>query len=203
MCSSFLLHKEVMMTATSSACSAQVPAGSQRAIRILDGISIFTGKAVSWLLIPMMLSLVYEVCMRYLFHSPTIWSMDVAVMMFGINFMVGSAYCLQSGGHIRTDFFYNNWSVKTKAKVDILMYILLFFPVHLVFLEVGWGYFWKSFSIGETMVSSPWMPIVWPLKFAIPCCVALTLLQGVSEVIKNVYRWKTGVDYWAVESEAA
>ena len=132
----FLAPEDVMMTAANSPSVDRVPASAQRTIRILDGISIFTGKAVSWLLIPMMLSLVYEVFMRYLFHSPTIWSMDMAVILFGINFMVGSAYCLQSGGHIRTDFFYNNWSVKTKAKVDILMYILLFFPVHIVFLEV-------------------------------------------------------------------
>lgn len=181
----------------------QIPASARTAIRVLDGISIMTGKAVSWLLVPMVLSLVYEVCMRYFFHSPTIWSMDMAVMLFGINFMVGSAYCLQSGGHIRTDFFYNNWSVKTRARVDILMYLCLFFPVHIVFLEVGWKYFWKSFSIGETMVSSPWMPIVWPLKFAIPCCLVLTLLQGVSEMIKNIYRWKTGVDYWSNDSESS
>ena len=181
----------------------QVPASMKRVVQVLDGISIYAGKIVSWMLVPMILSLVYEVVMRYCFRSPTIWSMDVAVILFGINFMVGSPACLQAGGHIRTDFLYNSWSIRTKAMVDLAMYVVLFFPVHLLFLEIGWNYFYKSFRISETMVSSPWMPVVWPLKFAIPCCVALTLLQGVSEVIKCVYRWKTGINLWPTEAHIA
>lgn len=181
--------------------SDQVPLAAQKAISVLDGISIVSGKAVSWLLIPMTISLVYEVIMRYFFHSPTIWSMDVAVILYGINFMVGSAYCLQSGGHIRTDFFYTNWSIRKKALVDIIMYLIVFFPIHFVFLDIGWAYFWKAFSINETMVSSPWMPLTWPLKIAIPLCIVLSILQGISEVIKNICRYKTGVDFWAPEEK--
>ncbi len=180
---------------------AQVPATAQSIIRVLDGISIFAGKACSWLLIPMVLSLVYEVVMRYFVHAPTIWAMDVAVIMYGINFMIGSPFTLQAGEHIRMDFIYNRWSTRTKAVVDILMYLVLFFPVHIVFLQIGWSYFYKSFQQNEHIVSSPWMPIIWPLKFAIPLSIVLLLLQGISEVMKCYYRIKTGENLWGKEEE--
>lgn len=173
-----------------------VPAKAQRAIAFLDGMSIVVGKAVSWLIMPMMLCLVYEVCSRYFFNKPTIWSMDMALILYGINFMVGSPYCLQQGQHIRTDFLYNTWSIRTRACVDILMYMIFFFPVHLIFLDIGWAYFWKSFMQNESMVTSPWMPIVWPLKFAMPVCIFFTITQGISEVIKSYYRYKTNTNLW-------
>ena len=74
---------------------ATVPAGALRTINALDGLSEFTGKTVSWLYIPMVAALVFEVVMRYAFQAPTIWSMDVAVTLYAINFMVSSPYCLQ------------------------------------------------------------------------------------------------------------
>lgn len=179
-----------------------VPDNAKATITFLDGLSIFFGKAVSWLIIPMMFSLVYEVSMRYMFNSPSIWSMDMALILYGINFMVGSPYCLQQGQHIRTDFLYNRWSVKTKAVVDIITYLVLFFPAHIIFFDIGCGYFWKSFQQNESMVTSPWMPIVWPLKFAIPLCVGLTMLQGVSEVLKSYYRFKTSENLWPTDEHS-
>lgn len=186
--------------ATTLEAMLRVPPGAIKTITLLDNLSILTGKGISWIILPMVLSLVYEVGMRYLFRSPTIWAMDVALILFGIHFMVGSAYCLQQGQHIRTDFFYNTWSIRKKAIVDMLNYIFFFFPVHFVFLDIGWAYFYKSYAQNESAITSPWMPIIWPAKMAIPICLALMLLQGVSEFLKCYYRWKTNADLWPVHA---
>lgn len=177
---------------------AQVPSGAQKMVTLLDGISVFVGRKAAWLALPMMLSLIYEVTMRYLFKMPTIWAMDVAIGLYGVHFMLGSPYCLKEGQHIRTDFFYHHWSVRTKAVVDLINYIVLFFPVHIIFFDISCGYFYKSFSQNEVSVTSPWMPPIWPVKLAIPICVGLTLLQGLSEVLKCYYRYKTRYDLWPV-----
>ena len=178
---------------------ATVPASAQLAISRLDSISEFTGKAVSWLYIPMVAALVFEVVMRYCFHAPTIWSMDVAVTLYAINFMISSPYCLQSGGHIRMDFFYSGWGVRRKATMDLIMYILFYFPVHIVFLYVGFEFFWESFTTGERSIMSPWMPLLWPMKIAFPISLSIMLTQGVSEVIKCWFRRKTGENLWSTE----
>ena len=53
-----------------------------------------------------------------------------------------------------------------------------------VFAWLGWEYFWKSFEQNERIVTSPWLPIVWPFKFMMPSAAVLLLLQGVSEFLK-------------------
>ena len=183
------------------AAMATVPSGVQKAVTILDNISIIVGKFGAWFCVPMIFCLVWEVFMRYVFVAPTIWASDLTVQLFGAMYMLASPYCLRDGGHVRTDFFYHNWSVRTRALSDLLHYILLFFPAHIVFLQVGWAYFMKSFLANEVSPLSGWMPIIWPAKFCIPFYVAITMTQGISEVIKCIYRIKTKVDLWHPEVE--
>ena len=61
---------------------------------------------------------------------------------------------------------------------------MFFFPAMFVFTWLTWEYFWKSFQQGERIVTSPWLPIIWPFKFMMPLSGALLLLQGVAECIK-------------------
>lgn len=172
------------------------PPRADKIVKALDGISDVVGKIGSYLVAPMLVALVYEVVSRYFFNAPTIWAGDVALICYGIYFMIGSPYCLKEGMHIRTDFLYSRWSTKTKGLVDFITYLALYIPTHLVFLEIGWKYFYKSFKQGEVIISSPWMPIIWPMKAAIPLSIALMILQGVSETIKAYYAWRHGASYW-------
>ena len=155
--------------------------------RALDGITRWSGWIVAWMILPMVGSLVYEVIGRYFFNAPTIWAYDMTYMLYGSFFMLGSAYTLLQKAHIRTDLFYDNWSPRVQGCVDLACYLLLFFPALTLFLMVGWDYFWTSFERNERIVTSPWMPIVWPFKGAIPVATALLLLQGLSETLKSAY----------------
>ena len=168
----------------------------RRIVDAIDTISGFFGKSISFLLIPMVFCLLYEVVGRYFFTAPTIWAGDMATIMYGMLFMIASSYCLREGGHIRTDFLYNRWSERTQGGVDFLIYLFVFLPVHLVFLKVSWDFFLKSYQLGERIISSPWMPIIWPLKFAIPLGIFLITLQGIAETIKSFYAWRYGKFFW-------
>ena len=158
--------------------------GAVRLAGAIDAITRVAGKAIAWLIIPMVLSLVWEVVARYFFDAPTIWAYDMTFMLYGTFFMVGSAWTLQRGGHIRTDVYYGQWSHRTQARVDLVCYVVLFFPALVVFAWLGGEFFWKSFQQNERIVTSPWLPIVWPFKFVIPLSAVLLVLQGVAECIR-------------------
>jgi TRAP-type mannitol/chloroaromatic compound transport system permease small subunit len=160
------------------------PTTLTRVTRALDAITRACGIAVAWLIIPMVGSLVWEVAARYLFNAPTTWAYDMTFMLYGTFFMIGSAWTLQRGGHIRTDTYYGRWPRRTQARVDLACYLVLFFPALTILAWLGWEYFWKSFQQNERIVTSPWLPIVWPFKFMIPFATVLLLLQGVSEFLK-------------------
>ncbi|MFO1317697.1 MAG: TRAP transporter small permease subunit [Burkholderiales bacterium] len=155
-----------------------------RVAHALDAVTRFVGKAIAWLILPMVGSLVWEVVARYFFDAPTVWAYDMTFMLYGTFFMLGSAWTLQRGGHIRTDVYYGKWSHRTQARVDLACYVVLYFPALLVFFWLGAEYFWKSFQQNERIVTSPWLPIVWPFKFVIPATAALLVLQGIAECIR-------------------
>jgi TRAP-type mannitol/chloroaromatic compound transport system permease small subunit len=165
-----------------------------RLVRVIDKFTDATGTWVSWLNVPLVLAVSYEVIARYAFNAPTIWSFDVTYMLYGTIFMLGSAFALHKGAHIRTDFFYERWSVKTKGWVDSVSYIALFFPALLVFLVVSGNEAWYAFSIHETSEQTPWRPLLWPFKAVVPVASLLLLMQGVSETIKSVYAARTGIE---------
>ena len=186
-----MANEDIILTVPPEPVKGQ---GLIKVCSVIDTVSIWSGKIVAVLIFPMTFSLVWEVVARYLFNAPTIWANDVATMLYGAFFMLGSAYALQRQQHIRTDFLYEKWSTRTKGIVDSILYIFLFFPGMIFFLWVGFGYAKKSVMLGERIVSSPWMPIIWPLKICIPLAVFLLLLQGVSELVKSMYAATTGVD---------
>jgi TRAP-type mannitol/chloroaromatic compound transport system permease small subunit len=164
-----------------------------RAVRAIDRFTDVTGTWVAWLNIPLVLAVSYEVVARYAFNAPTIWSYDITYMLYGTIFMLGAAYALHKGAHIRTDFFFEKWSVRTQGTIDSIAYIVFFFPSLVMFLVVGWDEAWYSFVIGETSEQTPWRPILWPFKMVIPLTCLLLIVQGVSETIKSVYAARTGV----------
>lgn len=165
----------------------QAPRALVAAIRVIDLIAYYTGWTVAWLIIPMVGSLVYEVISRFVFERPTVWAYDMTFMLYGSFFMLGAAYTLYRKGHIRTDSFYGAWSPRQQGIVDAVCYALFFFPGLIAFLWVGWDFFAVSWARNETIVTSPWMPVVYPFKFVLPLSTGLLLLQGVSEFLKSLY----------------
>jgi TRAP-type mannitol/chloroaromatic compound transport system permease small subunit len=161
-------------------------------VRALDRVADWSGQLFCWLIIPLVAVMVYEVIARYAFHAATIWSYDISYMSYGAHFMLGAAYTLLRGGHIRTDVFYMNWSARTKGIVDATLYLLFFFPGIALFFWMGLQEALHSFDIKEVSDASPWRPAIWPLKMCIPLALGLLFLQGASEFLKSFYAARKG-----------
>ena len=163
-------------------------------IRLIDGFTDRTGTIISWLSLPLVLGVAYEVTARYVFNAPTVWVYDMTYMLYGTLFMLGAAYALHKGAHIRTDFFWEKFSVRRKGWIDSISYIVFFFPSLFMLFLISWNEFHYSFQINETSDQTPWRPILWPFKFVVPLACLLLLIQGVSELIKSIYMARTGVE---------
>jgi len=173
--------------------AAQSP-GLIRTVRMIDKFTDTTGTWIAWLNVPLVAVVAYEVFARYVFHAPTIWSFDLTYMFYGTIFMLGAAFALHKGAHIRTDFFYEKWSVKTRGIIDATSYIVFFFPSIFMLLVISGGEAWYSFDIKETSEQTPWRPILWPYKSVVPLTCVFLLIQGVSELIKSFYAARMGIE---------
>lgn len=174
-------------------------AGFARVIGVIDRFTNWIGIAVSWLLAPMILGVTYEVVARYVFNAPTIWAFDLTYMLYGTVFMLGASYTLMKGGHIRTDMLWEKYSDRKKGWVDLLAYVLFFFPGLLMIFLTSVDDAWASFQIGERSEQTAWRPIIYPFKAVVPLTALLLLIQGVSEFLKSLYAVRTGKLYSHVE----
>lgn len=159
-----------------------------RYIEFADKLSGYFGKAFAWLIIMMTFGMSFEVFMRYFLNKPTPWALDVSFIMYGTLFMMGGAYTLSRGGHVRGDFIYRLWKVQTQAKVDLVLYILFFFPGVLALIFAGWKYAARSWSYAEVSINSPAGVPIYQFKTIIVAAGILLLFQGVAQVFRNVDR---------------
>jgi TRAP-type mannitol/chloroaromatic compound transport system permease small subunit len=161
-------------------------------IHFADRVSAWFGKAFGWLIMLMTVGTCYEVLARYLFNAPTPWSFDVSYIMYGALFMMGGAYTLSRGGHVRGDFLYRGWPPRWQARVDLVLYFLFFFPGVLALVITGWKYASRSWSYGEVSISSPAGVPIFQLKSVIVAAGLLLLIQGIAQVFRCVLCMRTG-----------
>ena len=72
-----------------------------------------------------------------MFGAPTDWAFDASYMLYGTLFMLAGAYALSRNGHVRGDFLYRAWSPRRQAAMDLVLYLLFFFPGMLAFIYCG------------------------------------------------------------------
>ena len=164
-----------------------MPSWMAKTIIQIDKFSKRTGNIVCWITIPLIFGMVYEVLARKLFLAPTIWAYDISRFLYGALFMLGAGYALSKGIHIRADFLYRNFKVKTQGVVDFTLYILFYFPGLLVFLYMTTGFLQESIMRGERGMDTTWMPYMWPIKTCLWLGIVFLLVQGVSELFKSYY----------------
>lgn len=160
-------------------------------IRRLTVLSEVVGRLAAWMILPLTFAMVYEVFARYFFSAPTTWAFDTTVMLYGAYFMLGAAYTLSRDAHVRGDVFYRHFSPRTQALIDLVLYLLVFFPAMYALTRAGWSYFWQSFLVRETSPFSPYGRPIYPLKFVIPVTAVLLSVQGLAQVLRCVVAIRT------------
>jgi TRAP-type mannitol/chloroaromatic compound transport system permease small subunit len=161
-------------------------------IRAIDKFTELTGHIFILLIIPLVFANVVEVFSRYVLRDPTMWALDVTTMSYAALFMLGSALALLKGAHVRTDMLWEAFSDRTKGMIDSLAFVLFFLPVMAVLFFISIDDFLYSLSINERSSSGAWTPILWPLRAVIPLTAFMLFLQGISELLKSLWAWRTG-----------
>lgn len=161
-------------------------------IYAIDQLSKTVGHAFAWCIIVLTLGTCFEVTMRYVFNDPTSWAFDLSYLMYGAVFYMAGAYTLSRAGHVRADMFYRKWQPRTQAVVELVLYVLFFFPGILALVVAGSAYGLESMRLREVSVNSPAGVPIWPLKMMICVGGGLIALQGLAEVLRCVVCLREG-----------
>jgi TRAP-type mannitol/chloroaromatic compound transport system permease small subunit len=158
----------------------------EQTLLFIDRLSAGVGKAFSWCIVVLTFGVGYEVFVRKVLSAPTDWAFDVSYMMYGALFMMSGAYTLSRNGHVRGDMFYRMMAPRGQAMMDLVLYLLFFFPAFGTLLYFGIPYAQQSYSYKEVSVFSPAGIPIYPTKALIPVAAAFMLIQGVAEVIRCI-----------------
>jgi TRAP-type mannitol/chloroaromatic compound transport system permease small subunit len=173
----------------------------EKFLLFIDRLSLWVGKTFAWCILILAFATSYEVFVRYALRDPTAWAFDLSYIMYGTMFMMAGAYALSQKAHVRGDFIYRLWPPRVQAGIELVLYILFFFPGMLALVYAGIIYATESWSYmpygftgpkGEVSINSPAGVPVSPLKTILPLSAALLVLQGIAETIRCVQCLRTG-----------
>ncbi|MBA3033657.1 MAG: TRAP transporter small permease subunit [Gammaproteobacteria bacterium] len=158
----------------------------------IDQLSKSVGHAFAWCIVVLTLGTCYEVFVRYVLNDPTSWAFDMSYILYGGLFLMSGAYALSRGAHVRGDVFYRLMPPRVQGRLELVLYVIFFFPGIIALMYSGWTYAMDSFRIGEVSVNSPIGVPIWQLKMIIPAAGALLALQGVAEMLRCIVCIRTG-----------
>lgn len=164
-------------------------------LKFIDNISEWTARVAMWGLCIVTAIVVFEVVTRRVFHSPHVWTYEIITLFYGAHFMLLAAYTLLKKGHVAIDIVYNRLQPKTKTILDILTYLIFFFPFLIALFYVSSSLAVSSWATSEKTLTAR-LPIILPtLKTITPITAILLLMQGISIFYRKIYFLKTGKEF--------
>ncbi|MFN4309931.1 MAG: TRAP transporter small permease subunit [Ferrovibrio sp.] len=160
-----------------------VIAGFVGAVTAVNLAAFYLAISLVYLIVPIML---IDVVMRYAFNAPTVWGMELAVLLFGPYFLLAGPYVLHQKGHVAMDLLRQRLSLRADRLVELVnLPIIVAFCAILLWFSVPAAI--DSFNYGETSFSA-WNPPIWWTKAAVPLSLVLMLLQALAEFLRVLFR---------------
>lgn len=152
-------------------------------VRVVDGANYWIGRTVMMMIFVMVGVLFYSAIAKT-FFTPALWTVEFSQYMMVAYFLVGGAYSLQLGGHVRMDLLYGNWSRLRQSRWDSFttlimigyLVMLLYGSIDSLIYAIEYGE--RSYSI--------WQPLMWPVKSVMTIGITLMLLQAISQFFKDL-----------------
>ena len=125
----------------------------------IDTLNEALGRLIAPLIAVITLVVLYDIALRFFTGRPSDWAFDITKMLFGAHFMLLAAYGLRHHAHVEVDVLKRLLSRRKQAVVELLGYLIFFVPFSWMLLTLGWSFFMRSYSRGETTYGVVSIPV--------------------------------------------
>jgi len=160
--------------------------------RTVNATNQWIGRILAVGILPIILLVVYEVVMRYVFQSPTIWNTELVSFLFAGYILLGGGYTLLHRAHVNMDVVYSRLSPRTQALFDVLTASVVFLYCA-VLLDQGVRLALDTWEAGRTS-GTDWNPPLFPVQVALPIGAFLMLIQAAIKFVRDLLFVFTGRD---------
>lgn len=154
-------------------------------VKLINSITEYTGRAVSWLTTFLVFFVCFDVFRRYFLKDSAAWIMELEWHVFALIFLFGASYTLKHNKHVRVDLFYEKMKKKDRALVNFIGALLFLIPWCIVIIYVCYNYAYNSFIINEGSPDPGGLPARYIIKFSVVLAFILLLLQSLVMVIES------------------
>ncbi len=160
---------------------------------MIDRFIHASGRILAWCSLAMALLTSAVVTLRYGFSTGAVAMQEAVTYLHGSLFMLGAAYALRQGAHVRVDIFYRDFSPRNKAWVDALGGIVFLLPLCILIFGVSLGYVADAWRIREGSPEPGGIPYLYVLKTLLPLMAINLALAGCADILRNAKRliWET------------
>ena len=149
-----------------------------------DKIVKYSGYLASALFIAIGFIISYEVIMRYLFNSPTIWVNEVSRFLQIWATYLALTYSFHKKDFIRITVIYDRLNETGKKILDFISFIfIIIFSCFVVYY--GWLIAYDSLKVGRTSSTILDVPS-FLTELAIPLCFAFLVIRVILEAIRYI-----------------
>lgn len=153
-------------------------------VKWIDTFNRWVGKVAMYLFFVMAAVMLWSTVSRAMFGAPVNWALETTQFLLSAYYLLGGAYSMQEGAHVRMDLFYSRFSPRKRAITDAITILFVVF-----FLGV---LLWGALSSTQYAIQynqknySAWSPVLWPVKVAMTIGIVLMLLQVISQFFKDL-----------------
>ena len=162
----------------------------------IDSLNEWIGSKASWITVVLVIIMCVDVFNRKVLNFSENWILELEWYLFGILFLLGFAATWKEDKHVRVDLFYDKYSPKKKALINLIGTLIFVVPWCIVVIKTSWDYGMNSWSFREGSPNHNGLPARYLIKFMITVGFVLLLLQAISIIIKSFFtlRGKTIVE---------
>lgn len=152
--------------------------------KLIDFVALVSARLAQLAAAILVTAMVWEVFARYVLHAPTVWAFDIAYMMNGAIFLLGMAWVMRQNEHISIDVVRKHLPKSFARISDVVLYLLVLFPLFAVLSKVGINKAWMAWKLNEVEMVSPWAPMMWPFY----ACIAIGLVAFTLQLLAHGLR---------------
>ncbi len=160
--------------------------------RFFDTLSRVLGRVLAIIYLLMTLNVFFDVVMRYFFHNSSVGMQEMEWHLFSIIILFGMSVALLEEGHVRVDFLYDRFSVRTKAVINIIGTVFFLLPLACLVLSGSIGFVVDSYQIKEISENPGGLPYRYLIKGMIPLSFAMLIFTAIGYTVKNINLYRRG-----------
>ena len=150
----------------------------------LDGVLEVIGRTVSWVWVVLMLVIVGNVILRYVFGQGLIVFEEIQWHIYSVGFLIALSYCLVHDDHVRVDVLHDRMSLKTQGWIELLGLVLFLLPFAFIVVKDAIPFVINSYQLNEVSDAPGGLPHRWAIKSVLPIAFVLLWIAAFSRLLR-------------------